>query len=186
MALPAASDRCLAAVVVLAAGVLLFPITALGESGASATATQSAIAPTCRAANTEVWMALESNGTAGTVYYYLEFSNIGHQTCTLFGYPGVSAVNQRGNEVGNPAAHFGTRSLVTLQRGVTAHAILGVLDAGASCDNHGVMAAALRVYPPGQTVIQLVDLSVSVCSHQSSMRIFSMRSGTGIPYYTYP
>jgi hypothetical protein len=142
--------------------------------------------PTCGAANTEVWMALESNGTAGTIYYYLEFSNIGHQTCKLFGYPGVSAVNQSGDRVGIPASRSGTRSTVTLQRGATAHAILGVVDAGALCDSHGVTAAALMVYPPGQSVSQLVDLSVQVCPHESSMNVFPVRSGTGIPYYTYP
>lgn len=186
MSLTPAAARRRAAVVVLSAGVLLSPIVTLGGSATSATAAPSAMVPMCRAANTEVWMALESNGAAGTVYYYLEISNIGHQACTLFGYPGVSAVNQRGNEVGFPAAHFGARSAVTLASGATAHAILGVVDAGAQCGNHGVRAAALKVYPPGQTVMQLVDLSVSVCSDQYSMRIFSVRSGTGIPYYSYP
>ena len=60
------------------------------------------------------------SGFAGGYGMPLEFSNVGRQSCTLYGYPGVSAV--RGARQLGPAATRipEARSLVTLAPGATA------------------------------------------------------------------
>jgi hypothetical protein len=69
---------------------------------------------------------------------------------------------------------------VTLRPGATSHVVLGVGDAGAFCA-HSVTGAELKVFPPGQTVSQLVQLSVRVCPHRVTMGVLPVRPGTGIP-----
>ncbi len=180
--------RRLAVGAALACGAILLPAATLV---ASATSGARATVVGCRAASTEVWAAVEGDGTAGTIYYELEFSNVGRQTCTLHGYPSVWAVSLTGVQIGDPASHRGVPSTVTLQPGATAHAILGVVDTGALCSGPGVAAAGLRVIPPGQNLPKpagegdLVEtFPVHVCPHQSSMNVLPVHSGVGIPNYT--
>jgi hypothetical protein len=139
--------------------------------------------PGCGAASTQVWLGLPGDGTAGAVFYQLEISNVGHSTCSLFGYPGVSAVNGNGRQVGLPASHSGVRHTVILRPGATSHVVLAVGDAGAFCA-HPVQAAQLRVFPPNQTHSQLVELRVQVCPHRVTMHVLPVRPGTGIPNFT--
>lgn len=95
-------------------------------------------------------------GAAGSVIYSLQFQNVGHSSCTLFGNPGVSLVaGPAGPQLG-AAAIFVNHSeavTVTLQPGDFASATLQIAEAGnfpqSSCDE--TPAAGLRVYPPGQT-----------------------------------
>jgi hypothetical protein len=145
----------------------------------------------CSVANTFVWAAFEGNGTAGTTYYVLEFSNIGSKACTLRGNASVWAVSKTGLQSGKPASRQGVASTVTLVPDGTAHAVLGVVDTGAACPGQGVQAAGLRVVPPGQTLPnpagekdQVQYFPVKVCAHQSSMNVLPVRPGTGIPLYT--
>jgi Protein of unknown function (DUF4232) len=150
---------------------------------AAAQGGQPGFAPACTEGQTQVWAGVPGDGTAGAVFYQLEFSNTGPATCTLFGFPGVSAVKANGHRAGVPATRTGFHSLVTLVPGETGHAILQVTDAGAACA-HPVKAAGLRVYPPGQTVAQPVPLAVEVCAQRPSMQIRAVHAGTGIPGFT--
>jgi hypothetical protein len=181
--------RRLAVGVALACGVILLPTATLA---ASATSGVRASIGSCTGASTEVWAAVEGDGTAGTVYYELEFSNVGRQPCTLHGYPSVWGVSVTGVRIGEPASHRGVPTTVTLQPGATAHAILGVVDTGALCAGPGVAAAGLRVVPPGQTLPkpageadEVEHFSVQVCPRQSSMNVQPVHSGVGIPNYTF-
>ncbi|MFL5861716.1 MAG: DUF4232 domain-containing protein [Solirubrobacteraceae bacterium] len=45
-----------------------------------------------------------ANGTAGTVFYPLNFVNTSKVGCTLRGYPSVSAVTGSGKQIGSPAS----------------------------------------------------------------------------------
>jgi hypothetical protein len=180
--------RRLAVGVALVCGAILLPTATLV---ASATSNARASIQVCGASSTEVWAAVEGDGTAGTIYYELEFSNVGAQPCTLHGFPTVWGVSTTGSAVGEPASHRGTAVVVTLQRGATAHSILGVVDTGALCAGPGVATAGLRVIPPGQRSRGLAgeadlveNFSVRVCPHQSSMNVSPIRSGVGIPNYT--
>ena len=97
-----------------------------------------------------------SQGTAGSVYTVIDFTNISNASCTLYGYPGVSLaggkpVTQIGQAaVENPAT---PRQLVTLPPGVTGNALLQIVDAQnyppSRCGP--VAADYLQIYPPNQT-----------------------------------
>ncbi|MGO9962833.1 MAG: DUF4232 domain-containing protein [Acidimicrobiales bacterium] len=189
MKLKLRDGRRLAVGVVLACGAILLPTATLA---ASASSSARASIQVCGAASTEVWAAVEGDGTAGTIYYELEFSNVGHQPCTLHGFPSVWGVATSGAEIGEPASHRGTPTMVSLRPGATAHAILGVVDTGALCAGPGVPTAGLRVVPPGQRPLGLAgeadlveSFSVRVCPHQSSMNVSPIHSGVGIPNYTF-
>jgi hypothetical protein len=157
---------------------------AVGPAAAGPSAAGPAGAPACSDEHTQVWLGLPGGGTAGTTYYQLEFSNIGPTTCTLFGFPGVSAVRANGHQIGPGASRTGRHdSVVTLLPGETGHAVLEVTDAGAVCA-HPVRAAGLRVYPPGQTTAQPVPLAIEMCSKRPVLQVRTVHDGTGIPGFT--
>jgi Protein of unknown function (DUF4232) len=140
-------------------------------------------APACTTEHTQVWLGLPGDGTAGATFYQLEFSNIGPATCTLTGFPGVSAVRRSGHPVGLPASRTGHDSVVTLAPGGTGHAVLKVTDAGAVCA-HPVTAAGLKVHPPGQTRPQPAQLAVEACPNRRTMQVRAVHADTGIPGFT--
>jgi hypothetical protein len=164
--------------------VLVVLVAAVVSAAASAHSAKSAATPTCAPANTEVWLGLGlGGGTAGSIYYPLEFSNVGRRACTLNGYPGVSA-SRGGAQVGpsatrNQQAH-GT---VTMAPGSTAHAILRVVDWGALCAQE-VVADSFKVFPPGQTRSQSVPFSFGACAHRGVLIVGPIRAGVGIPGFT--
>lgn len=107
---------------------------------------------TCNA--DELSLALgEGSGAAGTVYYPITFTNTGDRTCTLYGYPGVSLVNDNGNRIGEPAEREeAEEATITLAPGQAAQSTVGVpnsdnFPAGECKDG----ATKLRVYPPNDT-----------------------------------
>ncbi len=79
----------------------------------------------------------------------MQISNVGHSTCTLFGYPGVSLLNGSGHQVGLPASHSGSKSTVVIAPGGTAHFVLTVTDPFIVCA-HPVKGSVLRVFAPGR------------------------------------
>jgi Domain of unknown function (DUF4232) len=168
----------------MACAAVLAPTAALAaSSGPAAPAGPSVAAASCHSAATLVWHAAEGNGAAGTVFFEIELSNVGHATCTLFGYPGVSELNIHGHQVGLPARHSGPKILVTLHRGDTAHFVLAVTDAGAVC-GHPVKGSTLRVFPPGQRAAQLLQFPAEMCPHRSTMHVDAVHPGTGIPGFS--
>jgi hypothetical protein len=130
--------------------------------------TTAASAAACTTPGLVVWLDTQGNGTAGSIYYTLEFTNLSARTCTLKGYPGVSAVNLGGHTLGSAAGrdHATTPHLITLVPGATATAVLRIVEAGnfptASC--HQVTAAGLRVYPPNLTTSKVVPFPFLACS----------------------
>jgi hypothetical protein len=161
-------------------------IAAGGLSAAAwARGATAAAAPACTPASTEVWMGLGlGGGTAGSTYYPLEFSNVGHHACTLNGYPGVSGFRAAGTQVGPAAARItGSHVTVTLAPGATAHAILRVLDWGALCSTK-VTAAGLNVFAPGERRAEQVPFSFGACAHRGVLMIEPVRAGVGIPGFT--
>ena len=183
---------CVVVSVVVAASAAAAPrgasaaAAARGESAAAAARGESAAAtPRCTATHVQVWFGLGlGGGTLGSVYYPLEFTNVGHHACTLTGYPGVSAFGDNGGQVGPAASHMGQRhGTVTLAPGATAHAILRVVDWGALCSKE-VPADGLKVFPPGATRSEPVPFAFGACAHQGVLQVGSINSGVGIPGYT--
>jgi len=172
-----------------ACAALALPASALPASAMTvpgqASRTATAIAP-CKSFSTEVWLGLgNGGGSAGTFFYPLEFSNIGRRTCSLYGYPGVSAVTAGGRQIGLPGTGSGRKRLVILRPGWTAHAILGIVDAGniAGCRiRHG---ALLKVFAPGQKAWQIIPgFTFTACGNKSVLRVNAVHAGTGIPGFT--
>src|ERR1700683_3159100 len=120
-----------AAVTLLAGTATLAATTASAAPSSLAIPAIPAISQ-CVSSNTTVWTGLQGEGTAGSIFYQLEISNVGKHACTLFGYPGVSAVNGS-TQVGLPASHSGAKSLVTVPAGGSAHVVLRVPHPGAVC-----------------------------------------------------
>jgi hypothetical protein len=125
-------------------------------------------ASACTTATLDVWLDTSGNGAAGSSYYDLQLTNLGRGACTLRGFPGVSAVDLRGDRVGAPAAREAGHVLRTrtLAPGATVTAVVRIVDAGnfptASCAP--VTAAGLRVYPPGQAGSRFVPFPFQTCS----------------------
>lgn len=111
-----------------------------------------------------------SQGTAGSTYQVIDFTNISNVSCTLYGYPGVSfaSTGPSGGQIGlaakeNPAT---PRELATLAPGATANALLRIADAGnfppATCGM--VTAHWLVIYPPNQTTPVYLSYTSATCS----------------------
>jgi Protein of unknown function (DUF4232) len=176
------STRRIATGISVAAAAILLPTAALASS-ASPAAPARPTAPACTASATEVWYGEPGDGAAGSSFFQLEFTNIGHSTCSFFGYPGVSADNIHGHIVGKPATHSGGRVLAVLTPGATAHVVLRVVDAGAIC-SHPLNASALRIFAPGQRASEIIGLATQGCPGTSVLHVDSIHPGTGIPGFT--
>jgi hypothetical protein len=110
-----------------------------------------------------------SQGTAGSVYTAIDFTNISNVTCTLYGYPGVSLQTARPlHQIGKPAKENPAtpRALVTLQPQTTANALLRIVDAGNYPANTcgPTTAHYLQVYPPNQTTPAYIKFNTQACS----------------------
>jgi len=149
----------------LAAGAV-----ALVATAAASGAVTRAAAPSCSTSQLVVWLDTQGDHAAGSTYYRLRFTNLG-SACTLRGYPGVSAVNLSGAQLGKAASRdpAGTHRLVTLGRAVTAKAVVRITTVQnfphSAC--RPTAAAGLRVYPPNQTSSKVVPFPFSACSGSS-------------------
>src|SRR5512137_2319762 len=112
--------------------VLALGAAALAAALAAAAApAANRAAPACTTAGLVIWLNTMGNGAAGSVYYHLEFTNLSGHACSLNGYPGVSAVDLAGRQLGSPAGR--NPSLVrsiTLATGGTANAVLRIVAVG--------------------------------------------------------
>jgi Protein of unknown function (DUF4232) len=108
-----------------------------------------------------------ANGTAGTTFYPLQFLNAGTTSCTLKGYPGVSAVTSSGQQIGNPASRNSAKfQTVTLAPGKQRSASVGIVDTGnfspTTCAP--VTAAGMKIFPPNQSKPVTLKKKFSTCS----------------------
>lgn len=169
------------------AATVLIPTVALAAPGRAAA---PAAAPGCTQAQLRTWIGLPGDGTAGTVFYELEISNVSARTCTLLGYPGVSATGADGGQLGSPARRNSSHParLITLGRGATAHADLGIVDVfnfpAAAC--HPVTATGLRVFAPGDFRSETVPLTFKACQRSGAqfLNVTATVAGTGIPGFS--
>lgn len=159
----------------LAALAVIGVVGALGALGALGVAAPASFAsssvPACTARNLGVWVAIDQgNGAAGSVYYPLQFTNLSKHACSLRGFPGVSAVDRSGHQLGSPASwdRAARSRTVVLAAGGTAHSILRWSDAAVTTAPgcHPTFATAgLRVYPPGQRTATMAEFTLEACSH---------------------
>ena len=141
---------------------------ALAAAATTAGVAPAAASAACKTAALVVWVNTNGNAAAGSTYVTLEFTNQSGQTCSLYGYPGVSALDLHGHALGSPGGRNpSTVKVVRLADNATANAVLQIVVAAnyppATC--HRTAAAALRVYPPGQKASKVVPLPFEACAH---------------------
>jgi hypothetical protein len=144
------------------------PASGSAAGTSPAAPTTPATAPGCATRDLQVKLGV-SQGTAGSVYTVIDFTNIGTVKCTLYGYPGVSlAGGSPVAQIGAAAAesHATPRLLVTLAPGATGNALLRIVDAGnfppGKC--HPASATFLQVFPPNQTTPTYVPTTAQACA----------------------
>jgi hypothetical protein len=141
-------------------------LAATADRAAHSATTAPDSAPRCATDGLVIWLDTQASRAAGSTYYKLELTNLSGHACTLLGYPGVSAVDLNGHQLGSAASRNSAHParLVTLASGATAVAVLQIVDAhnfpGATC--RPATAAGPRVYPPGQIVAKRGSLSHSL------------------------
>ena len=151
-------------------------------SGSSPAAAAGAAACPTRALRAKVGIG---QGTAGSVYTVLDFTNISQVSCTLYGYPGVSlAGGTPVTQIGLPAAENKAtpRKLVTLAPGATGNALLQITDANnyATATCHPVTAHYLQIFPPNQTTpIYLAYTSLTCSKPVRTLTISVVQPGSG-------
>jgi Protein of unknown function (DUF4232) len=183
--------RRIAAATAATCAAILIPTVALAAPGRSAAPSRaSTSAAPCQAVDLISWVGVPADGAAGSFTYQLELSNTSHRTCTLFGFPGVSAVGPDGRQLGSAAGRNRSHParLVTLRRGGTAHVELRITDVGnfprAAC--HPVTALGLRVFAPNDRGSRGIPLSFRACSRRGPqfLSVSTVIAGTGIPGFS--
>jgi hypothetical protein len=122
----------------------------------------------CGPHNIVVWLESRGNAGAGSVYYTLRLTNLSTVPCSLGGYPGVSAVDLAGKQLGSASgrnARFPVRTILIAPQG-SVRFLLQLNDPGffprAGC--RPTTAAGLRVYLPNATNASVVPVPFGACS----------------------
>jgi Domain of unknown function (DUF4232) len=165
------------------------PVAALAAPAHPAARTATS-APACATSALRVWLGVPGEGAASSIYYPLELSNVSSHTCTLFGFPGVSAVAPGGAQLGSPASrdHSDPTLLVTLSPGATAHVLLRIVAVGvfppSTCQPTN--AIGLKVYPPNNTAATVVGFPFQACAKSGPvfLTVRTTVAGTGIPGFS--
>jgi hypothetical protein len=166
---------------------------AVGVGTVSASAAGGTVAPhvaNCATSQLKVWIGLPNGVAMGTYYFELELSNTGTTTCRLYGYPGVSALDGNGAQLGSPAGWDPsvTPATVVLTPGATSHVLLMVADVhnypAGVCQP--AAANALRIYPPNQTAAVQLPFGFDACSKTGPvyLHVRPVTAGVGIPGYS--
>jgi Protein of unknown function (DUF4232) len=126
-----------------------------------------------------------AQGTAGSVYQVIDFTNISNVSCTLYGYPGISlAAGTPVTQIGLAATENSTtpRQLVTLAPGAVANALLQITDAhnypASTCGP--ATTTYLQIIPPNQsTPIYLRYTSTGCAKAVHLMAVNTIVPGSG-------
>ena len=169
--------------------VTVTPTSGSGGSSSTPAAPPPSSAPAgpaeCTTADLHVKLG-PSNGAAGTIYYNIDLTNATSASCFVQGYPGVSLVSagdSSGSQIGADAKRDAVTpsNQIVLAAGQTAHAVLGVAEAGnfppSTC--HMVTAHWLKVFPPDQTAAAYIPFTTQTCASTSvaTMHITAISSG---------
>jgi hypothetical protein len=181
-------------IIMLAAAVAAAGLATTSAAFAATSAPSAAPMPRCAATldggpgpGLAVWVAADQgNGAAGTIFYPLEFTNLSGHTCSLYGFPGVSAIDRHARQLGSPAGWESQTPphTVVLAPGATAHAVLAyhnaVIGAAPGCDPVNT-ASGLLVYPPDQRTAGHAFFSLTVCSHKGPvyLNVGPIQGGAG-------
>lgn len=167
----------------LGLGALALLVAAAATPASGARRAAAGAARPCQTPGLVVWLDTNGNGTAGSVYYKLQFTNLSSRSCTLRGYPGVSAVDLAGRQIGSAGTREETGSprTVVLAPDAGASAVLRIVEAGAITSSacREVTAAGIRVYPPGQRASRVAPFPFQACSRRGAPVLSVRAVGAG-------
>jgi Protein of unknown function (DUF4232) len=150
----------------VAVALLAVAVIAAPTAGAAA-------AKSCPVSGLVVWAGEEAGGgAAGSVYYRIEFANLSGSSCSVSGYPKVSAVDLHGKRIGAAATIEPAKETPTvkLAPGETATATLRIVEAlnfpTGRCKP--TTAAGLRVTVPGGSGSKVAPLAFETCASSAS------------------
>jgi Protein of unknown function (DUF4232) len=162
------------------------PSASASQPGASAGATGSTAAAACPTADLAAHVGL-AQGTAGSIYQVIYFTNLSNAPCTLYGYPGVSLAggSPQVSQVGAAASRSTATAptVVTIDPGQAANTLLRIVEAGnyptGTCKP--TATTFLQIFPPNQTTpIYLAYKSTGCASSAVNLLSVSvMTAGTG-------
>ena len=161
-------------------------LSALGLTAASAAPATTTAPPPATTAGLRIWIGIgPGEQAAGSTYYPLEFTNVSGHTVTIRGFPGVSAVNSRG-QLGSPAAWEHTAAPVTvrLASGATAHTTLRIVNARNFGGLKTATATALKIYPPNQKTATYIYFTFPALVKKGTIYMMvtgPVMPGAGIP-----
>jgi len=144
----------------------------------------SAATGRCASSGLSISLGRGARVTTVVTRYPLDFTNVSGASCTLAGYPEVTAYE--GNKVPVGAAAGRDQSVaarrIVLAPGQTAHATLDAAVPAARCGP--VRATGLRVVTPGQTGARYVRRPLTACTAvapdgQEYLRVRAIQAGTG-------
>jgi Protein of unknown function (DUF4232) len=164
-----------------AAGIASIAAIAIPVSSAAGSGRAAASPPPCGSIGTIAWLNTNSNAAAGSVFFKLQFTNLSGRRCSLRGFPGVSAVDTRGHQLGRAASRDNGTPVrtIALSNGVTARATLRIVQVGnfpaSTC--RPVTAAGLRIFPPNQSAAKFVPFPFRACSRSGPVYL-SVRAVT--------
>lgn len=128
-------------------------------------AAQSSASSTCLASHMTAKIS-EPSGSAGSQYYTVTLHNTG-QACSLAGYPGVSLVDIKDNQIGAPAKRSGQNiSTITVPANGSASFSLEISNALLYGDCTPAQSAGLKIYPPENTEWITIPLSTQTCTQE--------------------
>jgi hypothetical protein len=140
---------------VVAAATGTIAVAAYAASSSPAADAAPAI-PACAGTSIGARVAVSQGSEAsGITFYPLDLTNTGRSTCSLSGYPAVSAITRAGAQLGSPAGRglLTVAPRVVLAPGATAHTTLAyhgrLVNTGGGC-GPVERAFELRVYLAGQ------------------------------------
>jgi len=157
----------LVAAVSIVAGLAML-LSSLNAGAANAAARARPATAACQPGSMVTWLNTQGNGAAGTIFYTLNFTNLSTSACTLRGYPGVSAVSLRGHQIGSAGGRLTVKPVrtITVRSGDTAHANLGIVEAGNFSGCSQMTAAGVRVFAPNQARSQTDPFPFQACSNR--------------------
>lgn len=150
----------------VAAALLAAVVIAVPTAGAAAT-------KACSSSGLVIWAGEEPGGdAAGSIAYRIEFTNLSGTSCTVTGYPKVSAIDLHGKRIGAPAEIEPAKEApsVKLSPGDTATASLRIIEAlnypTGRCKP--TTAAGLRITVPGGSGAKVAPLAFETCAKSRS------------------
>ena len=162
-----------ASVAGLIATTAAFAASSSGAALAADTARTTAAAVPCLhggATSASGWRSARVTVPPGACFYPLQFTNLSRHACAMRGFPGVSAIDRNGHQLGSPAGwnHVIPARTVVLAPGATAHTVLRYSDVAVTTAPgcHPTFSTfELRVYPPGQRDATYAAFDLQACSH---------------------